>query len=234
MPAAVPVAVRPGLFALKDAAHRLCSRPQQNMSFEIDSKSSAHGGAPPTPGRLVAVSGPSGAGKGTLIGKVLPRLSNTVLSKSATTRPCRPDERQGREYYFLTQAEFEKQVKEGDFIEYVKYGSNYYGTLKSEVEANLQSGRNVIVEIELEGARSFRRQIPGSVLIFIAPPDFEELRRRLTKRSTESTAAVDARLARARAELAAQREFDYIIVNDYVDKAADELENVIRTVLKEV
>ncbi len=179
------------------------------------------------------MSGPSGAGKGTLIGRVLLRLANTVLAKSATTRPRRPDERQGREYFFLTQAEFEKRIKVGDFIEYVNYGANYYGTLRSEVEASLQSGRNVILEIELEGARNIRRRMPGAVLIFIAPPDFEELRRRLKERGTEDTATIDARLARAREELAAQKEFDYIIVNDSVDKAADELEKAIRNALKE-
>lgn len=164
----------------------------------------------------------------------MPHLRNTVLAKSATTRRRRPDERQGREYFFLAASEFEKRIREGDFIEYVKYGPNYYGTLKSEVKAKLESGRNVILEIELEGARSIRRQIEGAVLIFIAPPDFEELERRLTIRNTENAATIAARLDRAREELAAQKEFDYIIVNDSIDKAADELENVIRTALKEV
>lgn len=177
------------------------------------------------------ISGPSGAGKGTLIGEVLPRLGNTALSKSATTRPRRQDEQQGREYHFLTPEEFEKRMEEGDFIEHVKYGSNFYGTLRSEVEKNLRAGQNVILEIELEGARNVRRQIPGAVLIFIAPPDFEELSRRLTERNTETPEAIAARLERAGEELAARKEFDYIIVNDTVDKAADELENVIKTAL---
>ena len=184
-----------------------------------------------TPGHLLVISGPSGAGKGTLIGRVLPHLENTFLSTSATTRPRRQDEVQGREYHFLSVAEFEKRIDEGDFIEYVKYGSNYYGTLKSEVLRNLEAGRNVILEIELEGARNVRGLIPGAVLIFIAPPDFDELARRLRARDTETEAIIDARLKRAREELAAQKEFDYIIVNNIVDKAADELEQIIRTVL---
>ena len=184
-------------------------------------------------GRLLVISGPSGAGKGTLIGKVLPRLENAVLSKSATTRPMRPDEQQGREYYFLTPAEFENRVREGDFIEHVDYGANRYGTLSSEVTANLEAGRDVMLEIELEGARRVRRLIARAVLVFIAPPDFEELRRRLTARKTETPAAIAARLERAREELAAREEFDYIIVNDDVDKAADELEAAIRSALKE-
>lgn len=118
-------------------------------------------------------------------------------------------------------------MEAGDFIEFVKYGSSYYGTLRSEVEKNLQSGRNIILEIELEGARKVRRLIPGAVLIFIAPPDFAELGRRLTARQTETPAEIAARLQRARGELAAQKEFDYIIVNDDVDKAADELQEAI-------
>ncbi|MHB1413457.1 MAG: guanylate kinase [Thermoleophilia bacterium] len=184
-------------------------------------------------GRLLVISGPSGAGKGTLIGKVLPRLANAVLSKSATTRPMRPDEQQGREYHFLTPDEFENRVREGDFIEHVKYGSNRYGTLKSEVTGNLDAGRDVVLEIELEGARRVRRLIPGAVLIFIAPPDFAELERRLTARNTETPTVIAARLERAREELAAQKEFDYIIVNDNVGKAADELERAIRSALRE-
>lgn len=146
----------------------------------------------------------------------------------------RKDEQQGREYHFLTLKEFEKRVKQGDFIEYVKYGSNYYGTLKSEVEEHLRAGRNVILEIELEGARKVRRQVPGAVLIFIAPPDFDELARRLAQRNTEDSAEIKARLDRARKELAARKEFDYIVVNDFVDKAASELEKVIQAAVREV
>lgn len=183
-------------------------------------------------GRLLVVSGPSGAGKGTLIGRVIPYLPNTFLSRSATTRPMRPEERQGREYYFLSPEEFEERAKKGDFLEYVKYGSNSYGTLKSAVEDDLAAGRNVILEIELEGARNVRRRLPEAALIFIAPPDFEELENRLRRRNTEAEEEIAARLERAREELASRNEFDYIIVNRTVDQAAAELEKVIRTVLE--
>ncbi len=183
-------------------------------------------------GRLLVISGPSGAGKGTLIGRVLPHLPNTFLSRSATTRPRRPEERQGREYYFLSPQEFEDRAKKGEFLEHVKYGSSSYGTLKSVVEDDLAAGRNVILEIELEGARNVRRLLPEAALIFIAPPDFAELESRLRGRSTEAEEEVAARLERAREELASRNEFDYIIVNQTVDQAAAELEKVIKTELE--
>jgi len=175
------------------------------------------------------ISGPSGVGKGTLISKVLPKLENTMLSRSATTRPRRKDEQQGREYFFLTPEEFEERVGAGDFLEHVSYGANRYGTLKSEVVKQLDAGRSVLLEIELEGARSIRRQMPEAVLIFIAPPSVEELRARLAGRNTESDDEVKSRLERAEEELASQDEFDYIVVNQSVAQAAAELEEVIRS-----
>ena len=184
------------------------------------------------PGRLVVITGPSGVGKGTLIKAVLPRIPDTVLAKSATTRPMRADEEQGREYYFLTPGEFEERVKKEDFIEHVGYGGNRYGTLKSEVEGHLNSGRNVMLEIEVEGARNIRRQMPEALLVFITPPSLEELRRRLAGRNTETEAEMKARLDRAREELAAQPEFDYIVVNKDVDQAVDELERTIKANLQ--
>lgn len=187
----------------------------------------------PSQGRLIVVSGPSGAGKGTLIGRVLPELKNVYLSISATTRPRRQDEQHGREYYYLSDEEFEDRVRQGDFIEHVEFGFNRYGTLKSEVQRSLDAGRNILLEVELEGARSVRRQIPGAVLIFIAPPSFEELRRRLTDRNTEAENEIAARLERAREELASREEFDYIVVNESVEPAAAELLRIIKDSLKE-
>lgn len=184
-------------------------------------------------GRLLVISGPSGAGKGTLINRVLPHLKDTALSVSATTRPRRQDEQQGREYYFLTPDEFEARVKEGDFLEHVRFGSQRYGTLKSEVAKSLDSGKSLILEVELEGARAVRRRLPEAVLIFIAPPDFDELKRRLTDRNTEVAAEIEARLDRAREELASQDEFDYIVVNQTVDQAADELREIILKIMEE-
>lgn len=190
------------------------------------------GGQPRRPGRLLVISGPSGVGKGTLIGKVLPHFKDAVLSRSATTRPRRSEEKQGREYYFLTPEEFEERVKAGDFLEHVKYGANRYGTLRSEVVKQLDSGKSVLLEIELEGARNIRSRMPEAVLIFIAPPSVEELRLRLAGRNTEADAEREVRLERAGEELASQDEFDYIVVNRTVEQAADELEKVIKSTLE--
>ncbi len=185
------------------------------------------GEAPQHRGKLLVISGPSGVGKGTLINEVLPRLKDTTLARSATTRPMRDHEQQGCEYYFLTDDEFDRKVAAGEFIEHVRYGSSRYGTLASEVEANLDKGRNVILEIELEGARAVRRRLPEAVLFFIAPPNIGDLRKRLEGRDTETPADIETRLRRAEEELASQGEFDYIVVNDSVARAADELEESI-------
>ena len=139
----------------------------------------------------------------------------------------RKGEQQGREYRFLSKDEFDSRVNDGDFIEHVRYGSHDYGTLKSEVEENLMSGMNVILEIELVGARSVRNEIHDAVLIFIEPPSMEELHSRLAGRNTEESAERMIRLERAREELAAREEFDYIIVNENIDKATDDLKQVI-------
>ena len=155
-----------------------------------------------------------------------------MLSRSATTRPRRNEEKQGREYYFLTPEEFEDRVKAGDFLEHVKYGANRYGTLGSEVVKQLDTGKSVLLEIELEGARNIRSRMPEAVLVFIAPPSVEELRLRLAGRNTEAGAEREVRLERAGEELASQDEFDYIVVNRTVDQAAKELEKVIKSTLE--
>lgn len=178
------------------------------------------------------ISGPSGAGKGTLINSVLPRLGNTTLAVSATTRPRREGETHGRDYYFLSPEEFAGRVRRDELLEHVDYGSYSYGTLRSEVENNLAAGRNLLLEIELEGARSVRRKLPGAILIFIEPPDFEELKRRLIGRGTDDSDEIEKRLARAREELASADEFDYIVVNDDVERASRELEEIIANRIK--
>lgn len=144
----------------------------------------------------------------------------------------RAGEVNGRDYFFLTEAEFVQRVSDGDFLEHVKYGSYSYGTLKREVDKNLAAGCNLLLEIELEGARALRENTEGAVFIFIKPPDFDELARRLIDRDTEAAAEIDKRLRRAREELASADEFDYIVVNDYVDRAASELEAIIINSLK--
>ncbi|MDO8735657.1 MAG: guanylate kinase [Thermoleophilia bacterium] len=182
-------------------------------------------------GHLFVISGPSGVGKGTLINEILPRLEDTALSRSATTRPMRAGEQEGREYFFLTPDEFDQRIAHGDFLEYVTYGSNRYGTLRSEVVRQLESGRNVVLEIELEGARNIKQKMPEAILVFISPPSVDELRSRLAGRNTEADAERKVRLERAEEELASQHEFDYIVVNKAVVQAAEELERLIKSSL---
>lgn len=168
-----------------------------------------------------------------MIEEILPRFDNIVLARSATTRPRREGEQQGREYYFLSPAEFKERVNKGDFIEHVKYGAHCYGTLKSEVEDNLKHGRNVILEIETEGAQEIERRMPEAVLFFIEPPSESELRKRLEGRNTEAPGDIAIRLERAREELAVKKSFDYIIINKSISKAAEELEDKIKQALRE-
>ncbi len=174
-------------------------------------------------GRLFVVSGPSGVGKGTVIAETLRRVPALELATSATTRARRPDEVDGREYHFLAGAEFERRVGEGEFLEHVSYAGNRYGTLRSEVERRLRAGRDVVLEIEVVGARAIKRQMPEAVLVFIAPPAVSDLEARLRGRGTDSDAEIEHRLGIARREMEAQPEFDHVIMNDDAERAAAEL-----------
>ncbi len=195
--------------------------------------------------RLIVISGPSGAGKGTLIAKVVPRFSDMVASVSATTRAPRVKkwyrrlwpwtagaEREGREYFFISREEFERRAAAGEFLEWAEYSGNLYGTPAAAVRAHLDAGRDVILEIELQGARQVLARDPDAVIVFIAPPGPEELEERLRRRGTESEETLRRRLEHARIELEALardsaaegREFDYVIVNDDVEIAADQLQ----------
>ena len=173
------------------------------------------------------ISGPSGAGKGTVIARVLASLDGVALSVSATTRAPRPGEVDGVQYHFLSRAAFERAVDEGRFLEWVEYGGNLYGTLRDDVEQRLARGDDVILEIELEGARAVRRALPEASSIFIAPPSFAELVARLRGRATESEQDIAARLRIAHDEVAAAREFDHVVINDEADRAAREVTEFI-------
>ncbi len=154
-------------------------------------------------------------------------LPNVVTSVSATTRPPRPGEEDGRHYRFLSGDEFRRALEAGNFLEWVDYGGNLYGTLRDDVDAKLAAGYDVILEIELQGARAVRRAIPAATLIFVAPPSFGELARRLQGRATDSAAAIARRLEIAKAEIAAEHEFDEVVVNDNAQRAAAEVAAII-------
>ena len=181
--------------------------------------------------KVFVITGPSGVGKGTLISALLERVPGLELSVSATTRKPRQGEVDGRDYHFLTAAEFDRRIAAEDFLEFATYSGNRYGTLRSEVRKRLEAGRSVVLEIEVQGARQVRAAMRESVQVFIGPPDPAVLRRRLESRGTDSAEAIDARLEVAEQELAAQDEFAYRVVNDDLERAADDLEGIVRAEL---
>jgi len=183
-------------------------------------------------GRLFVITGPSGVGKGTLIRRLREAVPGIDLSVSATTRAPREGERGGVDYHFMDPEEFDRRVAAGDFLEHADYASHRYGTLRSEVEPRLARGDSVVLEIEVQGARQVRGAMPDAVLVFIAPPSREALRERLEGRGTDSADQISRRLEVADQELAAHDEFEREIVNDDVDRAADELAQVVRSTLQ--
>jgi guanylate kinase len=184
-------------------------------------------------GKVFVITGPSGVGKGTLIELLRERLPELELSTSATTREPRPEEVHGRDYHFLSPEEFRRRLEAGDFLEHASYSGNYYGTLRSEVEERVERCHSVVLEIEVQGARQVRDSLgDDAVLIFIAPPDEAVLRERLEGRGTDSEDAIEQRLRTAEVELAARSEFPLEVVNDDLQKAADELERLVRDELR--
>jgi guanylate kinase len=181
--------------------------------------------------KVFVITGPSGVGKGTLIRELLTRLPDLELSISATTREPREGEVDGRDYHFLSPEEFEQRMRREDFLEYATYSGNSYGTLRTEVERRLAAGHSVVLEIEVQGARQVRAAMRESIQVFIAPPDPAVLRERLDGRGTDSREAIDARLKVAEGEMEAQNEFAHVVVNADLDRAARELEGIVRTEL---
>ena len=176
---------------------------------------------------LIVVTGPSGAGKGTLIREVLQRVPGVEASVSATTRERRPGEQDGREYHFIGLAEFLDRIEQGDLLEHVTYVSGHrYGTLRSEIDRIRAEGKVPLLELETEGALRVKREVPGAVTIFISA-SVEELERRLRERATESTGEIDGRIETAKRQLAEQDDFDHVVENDDRDRAADRLAAVI-------
>jgi guanylate kinase len=183
-------------------------------------------------GRLFVITGPSGVGKGTLIRRLLEEVPALELSVSATTRPPRPGERDGVDYHFTSEDEFDRLAREGQLLEHATYAGHRYGTPRSEVEPRLAGGTSVVLEIEVQGARQVREAMPEAVQVFIAPPSPEALRERLEGRGTDRPEQIDRRLEAARSELGARAEFAHVVVNDELDRAADELVALVREIVQ--
>jgi guanylate kinase len=179
------------------------------------------------PGKIIVITGPSGVGKGTLVSSLIDRHPQLYLSISATTRQPRDGEVDGKNYYFLSREDFRHAIEAEDFLEWAEYAGNYYGTPRSRAIDRLDRGTNVLLEIELLGARQVIRRFSNALPIFILPPSEAELERRLRSRGTDSDEAIDKRLQRAREEIAASDEFDLKIVNDNLEKALSQLEKAI-------
>ena len=172
------------------------------------------------------ITGPSGVGKGTLIKALLERVPGLELAVSATTRRPRDGERNGIDYHFLSDADFDRRVAAGEFIEHAVYAGNRYGTLRTELA---RPARGIVLEIDLQGARQVREALPDAIQIFIEPPSFEALEERLRRRAADSPDQIERRLSAARAELEAASEFDHRIVNDDLERAVQELTDLVAT-----
>ena len=174
-------------------------------------------------GNLFIITSPSGGGKGTLIREVLRSVPKVGYSVSFTTRGQRAEEEHGREYYFVSREEFEKKIAEGEFLEWANVHGNLYGTSKVQVESELNLGRDIILEIDVQGAEIVKKLVPEAVGVFILPPSFEVLRERLTARQTESAGDLQIRLQNSKTEVSRWKEFDYVIINDEVGRASQDL-----------
>lgn len=178
-------------------------------------------------GRLIVISGPSGAGKSTVVAKAVAERDDVCFSTSVTTRKPRTGETDGKEYFFVELDRFREMIENGELLEHAEYCANSYGTPKAYIEQKTAEGFNVLLDVEVQGARQINEKKPDAVKIFIIPPSIEELRKRLEKRGTDTQRAIEARLIRAEQEYAEADFYDYIIINDDADKAAKELSAII-------
>ena len=178
-------------------------------------------------GKTFIVSGPSGVGKSTVLKALFAQRSDLYFSVSATTRAPREGEEDGVHYHFLTQAEFEEMIARDEFLEHAQYVGNYYGTPKKYVDAAMEEGRDVILDIEVQGAQQIRAKRPETVRIFVGPPSWEELERRLTARGTDTPEKVQQRLHRAQVEMQSASEYDYLVINDQLEVAVEELRAIL-------
>ncbi len=180
-------------------------------------------------GILAVVSGFSGAGKGTLMKALMGKYDNYALSISATTRKPREGEEHGREYFFVEKEEFEKMIEEDRLIEYARYVDHYYGTPKEYVMSQMEAGKDVILEIEIQGALKVKEKFPETLLLFVTPPSAEELKKRLVGRGTETMEVIDARMKRACEEAEEMNRYDYLLINDQVDRCVEEMHHLIQS-----
>lgn len=181
-----------------------------------------------THGILIVVSGFSGSGKGTIMKELLKRYDNYALSISATTRAPREGETDGREYFFKTREEFEKMIAKEELIEYAEYVNNYYGTPRAYVEEQLTAGKDVILEIEIQGALKVKEKYPDTLLMFVTPPSAQVLKDRLVGRGTETAEVIDSRMKRAVEESQGVEKYDYLVINDDLERCAKEMHSIIQ------
>ena len=179
-------------------------------------------------GKTFIICGPSGVGKGTVVARLLASDPMLYFSVSATTRAPRAGEEDGVHYHFLTRETFEQWIAAGDFLEYAEYVGNLYGTPRLYVDRAMEQGRDVLLDIEIQGAEQVCRKRPDTVRIYVAPPNWGELEKRLVGRGTEDMDKVRSRLARGKEEFAAAKDFDYLVINDTVDRAVDELRAIMQ------
>jgi guanylate kinase len=183
-------------------------------------------------GRVLVFSAPSGAGKTTIVKYLLNEFPELIFSVSATTRKPRAGEVHGREYFFISEDEFKKKIENNQFVEWEKFYDYYYGTLREFVDENLENGKFVVLELDVKGAVSIKNQYPDAVLIFIAPPSIEELKNRLKKRNTETEEDFKKRIERAEMEMEYMNKFDYVIVNDDLEKAKNLAKEIVKKIIK--